>query len=58
MNSCFVTHLNFPENENQLEHCAVDKHPVYLHLQRNHQSSPESVLSHWNLGVGPESQTK
>lgn len=46
------------KNENQLEHCYVHKHPVYLYLQRNHHSSPDTVLSRWNLGVGHESLTK
>lgn len=32
--------------------CSFHKHPVYFYLQRNHQSSPETVLSCWNLGVG------
>lgn len=32
----------------------VDKHCLYLYLQRNHQSNPETVLSRWNIGVGHE----
>lgn len=32
--------------------CSVNKRCVDLYLQLNHQSSPETVLSRWNLGVG------
>lgn len=38
----------------QSEHF-VDKRCLYLYLQRNHHSNPETVLSRWNIGVGHES---
>lgn len=33
----------------------LSKYRLYLYLQHRHQSSPETVLSRWNLGVGHES---